>query len=54
METETQPPEVGYYWVKIYNHDQVFIMKFNGNTWETFKSDKIPDDEIESYELIEK
>lgn len=39
----------GYYWVKLYNHDQKFIMFFNGKNFESFKSDTYLHDEIESY-----
>jgi N-acetylglutamate synthase-like GNAT family acetyltransferase len=41
--------KIGYYVVKFYNHPRKYIMYFNGIGFEKFKSDKLPDDEIESY-----
>ena len=41
--------EIGYYVVKFYNHESKYVMYFNGSNFEGFKSEKFPDDEIESY-----
>jgi len=40
----------GYYWVTFYNHQKRYMLYFNGIQFENFKSEEIPNDEIESYE----
>jgi hypothetical protein len=40
---------IGYYVVKFYNHSHRYIMYYNGTRFEGFKSERLPDDEIESY-----
>lgn len=40
---------VGYYVVKFYNHSQKHLMYFNGKIFEGFKSEILPNDEIEEY-----
>lgn len=37
----------GYYSVKFYNHIDAKIIYWNGSQFESFKSDKIPHDEID-------
>jgi len=41
-----------YYVVKFYNHSGRYIMYFNGKNFEGFKSERLPDDEIQTYRLI--
>ncbi len=41
--------EIGYYVVKFYNHEKKYILYFNGKGFESFKSEQLPHDEIESY-----
>lgn len=41
--------ETGYYVVKFYNHECKYVLYYNGKAWESFRSDRLPDDEIESY-----
>lgn len=43
----------GYYKVKFYNYPKWFILFFNGEGFESFKSDCIPNDEIETYDLLD-
>lgn len=40
---------IGYYWVKHFNHIELKIMYFNGFRFEKFASDNRINDEIESY-----
>lgn len=42
----------GYYAVKFYNHENMKIMFWNGDRFEGFKSDEMPNDEIEKYHEI--
>lgn len=43
-----------YYAVKFYNHNNIYVMYFNGKNFEAFKSEEpyLPHDEIESYRLF--
>jgi len=43
----------GYYWVKHYNHSKTMAMYWNGEGFETFKSDEAPHDEID-FESVSK
>jgi hypothetical protein len=44
--------KIGYYAVKFYNHAAKYIMYFNGSNFEGFRSERLPDDEIEKYTLF--
>ena len=44
--------EKGYYKVKHYNHSKIMIMYWNGESFETFKSDPTPPDEIDPKSII--
>jgi len=43
--------ELGYYWVKFYNHEASRIMYWNGEGFEAFASDFV-DDEIEEVDEL--
>ena len=42
----------GYYKVKFFNYSEFWILYWNGEHWESFKSDETPNDEIESVEYF--
>jgi len=44
--------QIGYYWVKFYNYIGEYILYFDGNTFQSYKGQQLPNDEIESYKLV--
>lgn len=49
---QSSEPNVGYYYVKFYNHSREYLMTFTGKHFDGIKGFPYPNDEIEKYRSV--